>query len=87
MEIAKKFNINLMIKLLFAFSCILFVLPSIIYLLRNGTVLGFDKWYCFLLNDSNRNMQTFLYLIILTIMTTFYFFIIKRQKDMFKNIK
>lgn len=87
MKIAKIININLIIKLLFAFVSILFVLPSVIYLLKNGTVYGLDKWFCFLLDDSNRNVQTFLYLIILAIMTILYCLIIKRQKEIFKNIK
>ena len=87
MEIVKKININLIIKVLFAIACIIFVLPSVIYLLQNGTVYGFDKWFCFLLNNSNRNMQTFLYLIILTIMTILYCLILKKQKEIFKNIK
>ena len=87
MNILKKINLNQIIKILFALSCILFVLPSVIYLVRNGTVFGFDKWFCFLLNDANRNMQTFLYLIILAIMTILYSLIIKRQKEIFKNIK
>ena len=87
MNIVKRININLVIKILFAISCILFVLPSAIYLFSNGTVYAFDKWFCFLLNDSNRNMQTCLYLIVLTIMTVLYFLIIKKQKEIFKNIK
>lgn len=87
MNIEKKININLIIKLLFAISCILFVLPSVVYLIKNGTVYGFDKWFCFLLNDSNRNMQTFLYLVVLAIMTMLYALILKRQKEIFKNIK
>lgn len=87
MNATKKLNINLIIKLLFAFSCILFVLPSATYLFKNGTVYGFDKWFCFLLNDSNRSLQTFLYLLVLMTMTMLYCIIIKRQKDIFKNIK
>ena len=83
----KKFNINQVIKILFILSSILFVLPSIIYLIKNGTVLGFDKWYCFLLNNTNRNSQTLIYLIILTIMTILYCIIIKKQKELFKNIR
>ncbi len=83
----KKFNINQVIKILFILSSILFVLPSIIYLIKNGTILGFDKWYCFLLNNTNRNSQTLIYLIILTIMTILYCIIIKKQKELFKNIR
>ena len=87
MNIEKKINTNLIVKMLFAVSCILFVLPSVIYLIKNGTVYGFEKWFCFLLNDSNRNVQTFIYLIVLSMMTILYCLIIKKQKEIFKNIK
>lgn len=87
MNVVKKVDIDKILKVLFAFSCILFVLPSVIYLIKNKTVFGFDKWFCFLLNDSNRNMQTLLYLVILAIMTILYCLIIKRQKEIFRNIR
>ena len=87
MNIVKKINLGQVIKVLYALSCILFLLPSVIYLIKNGTIFGFDKWFCYLLNNSNRIMQTFLYLIILAIMTILYCLIIKRQKEIFKNIK
>lgn len=83
----KNININLIIKILFALSCTMFVLPAILYLIRNRTVFIFDKWFLFLLNNSNRHMQTFLYIIILAMMTILYSVIIKRQKEMFENIK
>ena len=87
MNIVKRINLNQVIKVLYALTCIIFVLPAAIYLMKNGTIFGFDKWFCYLLNNSNRNMQTFLYLIILAIMTILYSLIIKRQKENFKNIK
>ncbi len=83
----KKINSNVIIKILFLIVSILFVMPSIIYLFKHGTLYGFDKWFCFLLNDSNRYFQTAIYLIILTIMTILYCLIVKRQKEIFKNIK
>lgn len=82
-----KFNINILVKVLFILSTILFILPAILYLIKNGTVHGFDRWFYFLLNDSNRNMQTLLYIAALSIMTILYFIIVKRQSMMFENIK
>jgi len=86
-SILKKINNNLTIKILFVLASILFVLPSVIYLFNKGTLYRFDKWFCFLLNDSNRIFQTLVYLVILSIMTILYCLIIKKQKDIFKNIK
>ena len=83
----KKVNINLVLKIAFLITSILFVMPSIVYLIKNGTVYKFDKWFCFLLDDSNRNVQTILYIIILSIMIILYSIILKRQKNIFKNIK
>lgn len=83
----KKINSNLIIKGLFLLSSILFVLPAILYLVKNGTVYKFDKWFCFLLNDSNRNIQTLLYIVNLSIIIILYFIILKREKNIFKNIK
>lgn len=80
-------NSNIIIKILFGITSIFFVLPSLIYLFQKGTIYGFNKEFCFFLNDSNRIMQTIVYLIILTISTILYSLIIKRQKEIFKDIK
>lgn len=87
MNFIKKVNTKLLAQLLFAFLCILFVLPSVMYLIKNGTIYGFDKWFCFLLNESDRRMQACLYLVILTGMTIMYCIMIKNQKEIFKDIK
>ena len=87
MNFFKKVNINLVLKIAFLITSILFVMPSIVYLIKNGTVYKFDKWFCFLLDDSSRNVQTILYIIILSIMIILYSIILKRQKNIFKNIK
>lgn len=86
-KMLSKINIDVIIKILFGIANIIFVIPSIIYLIKNGTILGFNKEFCFLLNDSNQGIQTLLYIIILLIITILYCIIIKRHKSMFKNIK
>ena len=65
----------------------MFAIPSIIYMINNRTVLNFDEYFKFCLNDSNRLGQTTIYIIILTILTIAYFLIIKNREKIFKNNK
>ena len=73
--------------IIFAIASIMFAIPSIIYMINNGTVLNFDEYFKFCLNDSNRLGQTTIYIIILTILTITYFLIIKNREKIFKNNK
>lgn len=82
-----KINKGIIIKVLFVISCILFILPSFFYVLKNRTLYKFDKWFCFLLNDSNRDIQTIIYISILTLMTILFYFLVKKRDDIFKGIK
>lgn len=84
MEKFKKENI---LKILYFICVILFVFPSINYLIRHKTVFAFDEWFKFLLDDSNRQSQTILYIILLLVITILYVLIIKYRKKLFKNIK
>ena len=72
---------------LFIIAAIMFAIPSIGYILQNGTVLNFNEYFKFCLNDSNRVDQAMIYIAILAILTVGYFFIIKNRKKLFKNIK
>ena len=80
----KKENI---LKLLFIISSILFIIPSLRYFAKFGTVYKFDNWFKFMLDNSNREMQTLWYIIILALITIFYILIIKNRNKIFKNIK
>lgn len=73
--------------IIFAIASIMFAIPSIIYMINNGTVLNFDEYFKFCLNDSNRLGQTTIYIIILTILTITYFLITKNREKIFKNNK
>ena len=73
--------------IIFAIASIMFAIPSIICMINNGTVLNFDEYFKFCLNDSNRLGQTTIYIIILTILTITYFLIIKNREKIFKNNK
>lgn len=71
----------------FSIFSFLFITPSIIYMVKNKTVLNFDNEFCFLLNDSNRLFQALVYIIIILGMIGIYYIIIKKRNRIFKNIK
>lgn len=75
------------IKYAFVFFGILFSIPSIIYYIKNKTILGFDKEFCFLLNNSNRLFQTAIYFLIVVGLIILYYLIIKYREKIFKDIK
>lgn len=79
-------DINL-IKLLYIIASVLFISPSVLYLINNKTVLNFKKEFRFLLNNVNTVKQTMVYLLVITILILIYFFIIKKRKELFKDIK
>ena len=72
---------------LFIIAAIMFAIPSIGYILQNGTVLNFNEYFKFCLNDSNRVDQAMMYIAILVILTIGYFLILKNRKSLFKNVK
>lgn len=74
-------------KKIFVMLSILLILPSIIYLIQYKTVLGFDTYYNFFINENiNKTISTILYLVLFIAMIYVYLKLIKR-KDMFNNIK
>lgn len=73
--------------IVFAIFSFLFITPSIIYMTKNKTVLNFYNEFCFLLNNSNRLFQAFIYTIIILGMIGIYYIIIKKRNKIFKNIK
>lgn len=72
---------------LFIIAAIMFAIPSIGYILQNGTVLNFNEYFKFCLKDSNRVDQAMMYIAILVILTIGYFLILKNRKSLFKNVK
>ena len=71
----------------FVLMAIIFAVPSIQYLLENRTILNFNEYFKFCLEDTNRVEQTIIYLIILTLLTICYFLIVKNREKLFKNNK
>lgn len=78
---------NKILKILFILSCIMFAVPSVIYYVQNKTVFKFEQWFRFLLNDSDRINQTMIYVIILTILTILFIYVVKQREKIFKNNK
>lgn len=79
---------NNLIKIAFILGSIAFAMPSILYLIQKKTVFAFGPYFQFLYNEpSSRTTQTFLYLLILAILSVFYFAIIKNRKEMFLDTK
>ena len=65
----------------------MFAVPSVIYYVQNKTVFKFEQWFRFLLNDSDRINQTMIYVIILTILTILFIYVVKQREKIFKNNK
>lgn len=78
---------GILIKTLFIISCLLFAIPSIGYYIEKGTIFKFDRYYQFLLNNTNIRTQTICYIIVLSLITILYFVIIKNRKKIFKDLK
>ena len=89
MEKQKKVDdkLNMLLKILFIVSCLLFAVPSICYYFEMGTILEFDRYYQFLLNKTDIKIQTVWYLIILSIITITYYVIIKKRNKIFRDFK
>ena len=65
---------------------ILLVIPSIIYLIRNGTIIGFNLYFNFFLNDkTNKIISTTCYLLLMIVLAVLYIIMIK-SKNIFENI-
>lgn len=83
----RKKETKIILKILFIISCIIFAIPSITYYIKNKTVLKFEPWFQFLLNNTDRIEQTMVYILILIALTVFYFLIVKNREKIFKNTK
>ena len=78
---------NKVLKISFIILNLLFIIPSLIYLIQNKTILGYNLYYNFFItNQINKILSTSIYLAIFVAIFIIYLMIIK-QKEMFKNIK
>ena len=66
---------------------ILLIIPSIVYLVQNQTIMQFDTYYNFFINTNiSKTISTTVYLILFIALTVTYMYIVKNNK-IFKNIK
>lgn len=72
---------------IFVILSIMFAIPSLRYMVQNGTVLQFNEYFKFCLNEDDRVEQAIFYIAILALLTIAYVFIIKNREKLFKNIK
>lgn len=81
-------NSRLLLKILLIITSIIFVIPSIKYIIDNGTIMNFNTYYDFTFNDltDNKNISTIIYLILLIISSVIYVLMIGKNK-IFQNIK
>lgn len=78
---------NKQTKIIFIVVSILLSMPSIIYMIQNRTLLGFNKYYNFFINDKiSKTISTYIYLGLLGLMIISYYKLIQNKKE-FKNIK
>lgn len=78
-------NSKKIILIVFLLASIGFAIPSILYLLENRTILNFNEYFLFCLDDTNRVNQTILYLIVLIVLTICYFLIVKNRDKLLKT--
>ena len=78
---------NKQTKIIFIVVSILLIMPSIIYMIQNKTLLGFNKYYNFFITDKiSKTISTYIYLCLLGLMIISYYKLIQNKKE-FKNIK
>ena len=77
---------NKIIKIVLIIFTVLLIIPSIVYLVKNQTVMGFDTYYNFFIDkNANKIISTSIFLVLFIGITVIYGIIVK--KNVFKNIK
>lgn len=80
-------NKNIILKILFIVFSIFLVVPSIIYIIKNGTIMNFKIYYNFFLNNEiNKVIPAITFLVLFICISIVYIILVKR-KDSFKNLK
>ena len=82
-----KRDFNLILKTCFIIISIIFVVPSIVYMINKGTILGFENYYNFFIdNGQNKILSTTVYIIIFLSLSAIYLIFINK-KETFENVK
>lgn len=78
-------------KILFLITCIVMMMPSVIYLCKNKTILNFTEWFTFFLHNPSNYIEsvlgTLIYGILFILLIYFYFKILKNSNQEFGSIK
>ena len=77
---------NKIIKIVLIIFTVLLIIPSIVYLVKNQTVMGFDTYYNFFIDkNANKIISTIIFLVLFIGMSIIYGVIVKQKP--FKAIK
>lgn len=86
-SIKKVTKTNIILKISFILLSICLVIPSLIYIIQNKTIMNFKIYYNFFLNNSiNKIVPAIVFLLLFLTIFIVYILIVKR-KYIFKNIK
>lgn len=78
---------NKILKTIFIILNVLLTIPTIIYLIKNGTIFGYNTYYHFFIKkEISRILSSTIYLLIIIAIFITYVMILKK-KDLFKNMK
>lgn len=76
------------IKIIFIILGILLIIPSVLYMIENESVMKFDTYYNFFINiDLNKTISTIIYLVLFIGITIAYLIMVKNYKKLFENTK
>ena len=80
-------KVDKILKILFIIISVFLILPSILYMVKTRTILNFDNYYNFFINDGSHKIgSTIVYICTFSALSAIYiFFVIK--KGYFKDIK
>lgn len=82
---------NKICKILMIFIAIMLCIPSIMYIVRNGTVDGFNCYFSYNLQKNNNEkmgiINYYVFISFITIFSILYLVILKEEKNIFKNKK
>ena len=87
----KQIETTKIIEILYLICSIVFVIPSIIYLINNKTIYRFTQVFTYTFVKSTSNIEnyinTIIYILLFSILFFCYFYILKNSKKIFKNKK
>lgn len=82
---------NLLIKIMYVITSLLFTIPSIIYLIQNKTVYNFIYVFSYFFTKkvlpTDYYINTIIYIVIFAVLFLLYFYILKNISKIFKNTK